>query len=163
MRTQLQLYPYKFHFGDVQKLTFGEVLFITGLLGHFSLWKTCDTLCVLGHASAVCGTAGRRLPTEHHIPVRLGSSPLVPWCLLLPWCLGARPPAGWRRTHFLATEIAWPYAAGFLAATEQLYNSLCLSVGLSVSQTFSHDDVNRIEAKPLKVESSDLECSLIWC
>ena len=57
----------------------------------------------------------------------------------------------------------------FLAATEQLYNSLCLSVGrsvglsvgLSVGQTFSHDDVNRIEAKPLKVESSDLECSLI--
>ena len=45
----------------------------------------------------------------------------------------------------------------FLAATEQLYNSLCLSVG----QTFSHDDVNRIEAKPLKVESSDLKCSLI--
>ena len=61
----------------------------------------------------------------------------------------------------------------FLAATEQLYNSLCLSVGrsvgrsvgqsvgLSVGQTFSHDDVNRIEAKPLKVESSDLECILI--
>jgi len=50
---------------------------------------------------------------------------------------------------------------GFLAANEQLYNSLCLSVGRSVGQTFSHDDVNRIEAKPLKVESSDLECSLI--
>ena len=61
----------------------------------------------------------------------------------------------------------------FLAATEQLYNSLCLSVGrsvcrsvglsvgLSVGQTFSHDDVNRIEAKPLKIESSNLECSLI--
>ena len=45
----------------------------------------------------------------------------------------------------------------FLAATELLYNSLCLSVG----QTFSHDDVNRIEAKPLKIESSNLECSLI--
>ena len=62
----------------------------------------------------------------------------------------------------------------FLAATDQLYNSLCLSVGRSVglsvclsvcrsvSQTFSHDDVNRIEAKPLKIESSNLECSLIW-
>ena len=26
---------------------------------------------------------------------------------------------------------------------------------------FCHDDVNRIEAKPLKIESSNLECSLM--
>ena len=69
----------------------------------------------------------------------------------------------------ICLDISFIYNA-FLAATEQLYNSLCLSVGRSVGlsvglsvgrSNFFHDDVNRIEAKPLKIESSNLECSLI--